>query len=162
RRALDAHREGASCIQTVAGRGYRFTPQVFEPVDPEPLPPVTATPKAAPVESASDAAIQLPEQPTPLSLQASGAPPVLMPDATDSAAKWAMFGVGAALVVLVVVAILSRSVSSDNQCQNGLVPRQAFQGDRVCVSHAAREQTIADNIAAPSRTMPNGLCIAGY
>jgi hypothetical protein len=73
-----------------------------------------------------------------------------------------MLGAGAALVALALVAFLWRSDSSDNQCRNGLVPRQAFRGDRVCVTNAVREQTIADNIAAPSRTLPNGLCISGY
>jgi hypothetical protein len=53
---------------------------------------------------------------------------------------------------------------SDNPiaCGNGLVPREAFRGDRVCVAQAAHDQTIADNIAAPSRTLPNGLCVRGY
>jgi adenylate cyclase len=36
RRALDNGRNGASCIQTVRGRGYRFTPRVAEEVGPEP------------------------------------------------------------------------------------------------------------------------------
>src|SRR2546423_915805 len=43
RRALDAGRSGAGCIQTVPGRGYRFIRQVVEPVEPEPLVPVAAT-----------------------------------------------------------------------------------------------------------------------
>jgi DNA-binding winged helix-turn-helix (wHTH) protein len=48
------------------------------------------------------------------------------------------------------------------QCGPGLVPREAFVGDRVCASSAVHDQTIADNITAPSRTLPNGLCIPDY
>ena len=44
----------------------------------------------------------------------------------------------------------------------GLVPREAFQSDGVCVTLAVHEQTIADNIAAPSRTKPDGSCVRGY
>jgi hypothetical protein len=44
----------------------------------------------------------------------------------------------------------------------GLVPREAFRGDTVCVEPRVHDQTIADNIAAPSRTLPNGLCVRGY
>ena len=36
RRALDDGRSSASCIQTVPGRGYRFTPRVVEEDGPEP------------------------------------------------------------------------------------------------------------------------------
>ena len=44
----------------------------------------------------------------------------------------------------------------------GLVPREAFAGDTVCVELRVHDQAIADNIAAPSRTLPNGLCVRGY
>jgi adenylate cyclase len=40
RRALDDGRNGGSCIQTVPGRGYRFTPRVVEEDRPEPDRPV--------------------------------------------------------------------------------------------------------------------------
>lgn len=52
--------------------------------------------------------------------------------------------------------------NNPHQCANGLVPRDAFRGDPVCVGGAVHEQTIADNVAAPSRVNPNGSCIAGY
>ena len=55
-----------------------------------------------------------------------------------------------------------RPAQSDVPCRIGLVPRDAFRGDRVCVSPAVHDQTIADNIAAPSRTLANGLCVRGY
>jgi hypothetical protein len=45
---------------------------------------------------------------------------------------------------------------------SGLVPREAFRGDTVCVDRGVHDQTIADNLAAPSHTLPNGLCIKGY
>jgi DNA-binding winged helix-turn-helix (wHTH) protein len=162
RRALDTGRSGASCIQTVPGRGYRFTPQVIEPVEPDPLLPTTAARTPAPVEAASQADAQLPQQEAPSSPHAVGAAPMLTSSATTSAARWALFGAGATLVTVAFVALLSRWVFSDNPCQNGLVPRQAFRGDRVCVTPAVRAQTIADNIAAPSRTLPSGLCMRGY
>jgi len=56
------------------------------------------------------------------------------------------------------------SVPSDNPqpCGNGLVPRDAFRGDGVCVTQAVHDQAIADNIAAPSRTLSSGLCVRGY
>jgi hypothetical protein len=47
-------------------------------------------------------------------------------------------------------------------CPAGLMPREAFRGDTVCVTRAVHDQTVADNAAAPSRTNPNGSCIAGY
>jgi adenylate cyclase len=40
RRALDDGRNGGSCIQTIPGRGYRFTPRVVEEDGPEPGRPV--------------------------------------------------------------------------------------------------------------------------
>jgi hypothetical protein len=42
------------------------------------------------------------------------------------------------------------------------VRRDAFRGDEVCVAQVVHDQTIADNIAAPSHTLPNGLCVRGY
>jgi len=49
-----------------------------------------------------------------------------------------------------------------DRCPGGLVRRDAFDGDRVCVTGAVHDQTVADNAAAPSRTLPNGLCVKGY
>jgi hypothetical protein len=48
------------------------------------------------------------------------------------------------------------------KCDTGLVPRDAYRSDPVCVAPIVRDRTIADNIASPSRTQPNGSCIAGY
>jgi hypothetical protein len=55
-----------------------------------------------------------------------------------------------------------RPAESDAPCGIGLLPREAFQSDRVCVTLAVHDQTIADNIAAPSRTKPDGSCVQGY
>jgi len=64
----------------------------------------------------------------------------------------------------VIGTMMRRSDTPDTpaRCADGLVPREAFRDDRVCVTQAVHEQTIADNIAAPSRTLPNGLCMPGY
>ena len=51
---------------------------------------------------------------------------------------------------------------SPAKCEDGLERRDAFRGDEVCVTRAVHDQTIADNAAAPSRTLPNGLCVKGY
>ena len=53
---------------------------------------------------------------------------------------------------------------SDNptQCGGGLVERNAFRGDPACVARAVYDRTIADNIAAPERTKPDGSCVRGY
>jgi hypothetical protein len=50
------------------------------------------------------------------------------------------------------------------QCNAGYVPRQAYQGDQVCVTPETHAQVVADNRAAASRrTSPNSdTCIAGY
>jgi hypothetical protein len=55
-----------------------------------------------------------------------------------------------------------RPAQSDAPCGIGLLPRDAFRGDAVCVTQAVHDQTIADNIAAPSRTKPGGGCVFGY
>jgi DNA-binding winged helix-turn-helix (wHTH) protein len=164
RRALDASRNGTGCIQTVSGRGYRFTPRVIVAAEPEPLLPAvtTVTLRPAPFEPASDAGVQLPEQPARSSPQAIGAPPVLAPGVTRRPARWTLFGAGAALVAAAVAVVLWRGVSGGDPCQNGLVLREAFRDDRICVSAVVRGQTIADNIAAPSRTLPDGTCMRGY
>jgi len=47
-------------------------------------------------------------------------------------------------------------------CANGMVRRDAFRGDEVCVTQAVHDQTIADNTAAPARTRPGGGCSPGY
>jgi uncharacterized membrane protein YgcG len=55
-----------------------------------------------------------------------------------------------------------RPALSDQHCGNGLVPREAFRGDGVCVTQAVHDQTIADNVAAPTRTKPDGSCVPGF
>jgi hypothetical protein len=52
--------------------------------------------------------------------------------------------------------------SNPEQCSDGFLPREAYPGDPVCVTRQVHDQTIADNLTAPSRTMPNGNCVAGY
>jgi hypothetical protein len=52
--------------------------------------------------------------------------------------------------------------SNAGGCANGLVRRDAFRGDEVCVTQAVHDLTIADNNAAPARTRPGGGCIPGY
>jgi hypothetical protein len=52
--------------------------------------------------------------------------------------------------------------NNPEQCANGLMTRDAFRGDRVCVTRAVHDQTISDNVAAPSRIKPNGTCVQGY
>jgi hypothetical protein len=47
-------------------------------------------------------------------------------------------------------------------CGAGLVPREAYAGDDACVEPRVHDQTIADNLAAPSHTNANGLCARGY
>jgi hypothetical protein len=52
--------------------------------------------------------------------------------------------------------------SGPGPCPAGFVLREAYAGDRICVSPGVREQTITDNSAAPSHTNPEGLCTQGY
>jgi hypothetical protein len=52
-------------------------------------------------------------------------------------------------------------------CLQGYVWREAQPSDHVCVTGATRDQTAADNAAAPSRVDPNGAygpdsCVQGY
>src|SRR5450759_4455935 len=47
-------------------------------------------------------------------------------------------------------------------CQSGLVWREAFQGDHVCVRPWVRAKAAADNDAAPYRIYPNGRCVQGF
>jgi hypothetical protein len=47
-------------------------------------------------------------------------------------------------------------------CKKGFVWREAFEGDKVCVTPQIREQTAADNAAASGRIKPDGRCIQGF
>jgi adenylate cyclase len=69
RRALDDGRDGASCIQTVPGRGYRFTPRVFEEDGPQPGRYVAAAPIPVEAHSLADA-----RRPSPESVLAASSP----------------------------------------------------------------------------------------
>jgi adenylate cyclase len=69
RRALDDGRDGASCIQTVPGRGYRFTPRVVEEDAPEPSRSVAGAPTPDGANSLADA-----DCPSPESVPAASSP----------------------------------------------------------------------------------------
>jgi hypothetical protein len=47
-------------------------------------------------------------------------------------------------------------------CVYGFVWREAFPGDRVCVTPQTRQETAADNAASPGRTLGNGRCLQGF
>jgi len=52
-------------------------------------------------------------------------------------------------------------------CLQGFVWREAFAGDKVCVTTDERARVAADNAAAPSRVDPNGpygpdTCVQGF
>jgi adenylate cyclase len=54
RRALDDGRNGGSCIQTVPGRGYRFTPRAVEEDGPEPVRSIARAPIPDGADSLAD------------------------------------------------------------------------------------------------------------
>jgi adenylate cyclase len=78
RRALDDGRAGKSCILTVSGRGYRFTPRVAEEDGPEPGQSVAGAPIPDGAEPLADAHRPSPESaagassPTDLGRRGSG------------------------------------------------------------------------------------------
>jgi hypothetical protein len=51
---------------------------------------------------------------------------------------------------------------SDPTMSGGLVARGAVPGDQVCVLPMVHDKAIADNLAAPSHTNPDGGCVKGY
>jgi hypothetical protein len=51
---------------------------------------------------------------------------------------------------------------SSGSCKPGLVLREAYAGDQVCVTPQVHAQASADNRAAARRQVPSGRCIAGY
>lgn len=63
---------------------------------------------------------------------------------------------------VVTAAPESTPPSVTQACPSGLVPREAFAGDRVCVTRAEHDQVIADNLAGPTRSKPDGTCVRGY
>ena len=61
----------------------------------------------------------------------------------------------------------SKCSSGPDQCKAGMVWRDAFANDHVCVTPAARTQAAKDNVEASKRRNPSGAygpntCIAGY
>jgi adenylate cyclase len=61
RRALGEGRNGASCIQTIPGRGYRFTPRIVEEHRPEPDRSVAGAPVPDGADSFADAHCRSPQ-----------------------------------------------------------------------------------------------------
>jgi DNA-binding winged helix-turn-helix (wHTH) protein len=65
RRALDTGRAGGSCIQTVPGRGYRFTPRVVEEDGPEPGRSIPGAPIPDGADSLDDGHLPSPQSAPP-------------------------------------------------------------------------------------------------
>jgi DNA-binding winged helix-turn-helix (wHTH) protein len=63
RRVLGDGRNGASCILTVPGRGYRFTRRVVEEDGPQPGRSVAGAPTPAGADALTDAHLPSPESP---------------------------------------------------------------------------------------------------
>jgi hypothetical protein len=55
-----------------------------------------------------------------------------------------------------------RSQSPVGPCKPELVWREAYVGDRVCVTTPTRAQVVADNQAAAQHQSANGQCVQGY
>lgn len=111
RRALDTGRGGASSIQTVPGRGYRFTLRVT--ADDEALAdlPSSVSGTVAPdrVEPLSEVANALPEPIPPTSApQAVPTAAVQNPGGIGRTTRWRLFGVGVALLCAAAVLVLWR------------------------------------------------------
>ena len=64
-------------------------------------------------------------------------------------------GIIGVAAVLAITPSAQAQASSD-ACLNGFVWREAFPGDRVCVTPPTRTQAATDNRAAASRVDPNG------
>ena len=63
--------------------------------------------------------------------------------------------------------ILARAAAVADACSSGLVWREAFSGDHVCVAPAFRDQVRSDNAHAAERVNPRGAygpntCVNGY
>jgi hypothetical protein len=77
--------------------------------------------------------------------------------------------VGAGIVVTLVLlasagAALAEPARNSGTCKPGFVWREAFSGDKVCVTPQTRAEAAADNQQAASRRQPNGgdNCKSGY
>ena len=91
--------------------------------------------------------------------------------AVDSASALAQLGKQSSLFYLPshLVAVDSANAlaqlgkqTSLGSCKPGLVWREAYAGDQVCVTTQTRAQAAADNQAAAQRQTANGQCIQGY
>jgi len=116
RRVLDSGRNGASCIQTVAGRGYRFTVQVKDGAGSEMCLPAGEA-GALQANAASPSAQGLSVTPKPVAATSSpqSAMAAVQATAGDRRARHWRFAAAAMVAVLcsAAVAIHWRSLSSD-------------------------------------------------
>jgi DNA-binding winged helix-turn-helix (wHTH) protein len=103
RRVLDTGRSGASSIQTVPGRGYRFTLRVTESDEAVTDPPISGSGTSAParVEPPSELASASPETTLAMLGDKSAPPPAPMGRATS----WRPIGVGVALCASIAVVL---------------------------------------------------------
>jgi DNA-binding winged helix-turn-helix (wHTH) protein len=103
RRVLDAGRSGASSIQTVPGRGYRFTLRVMESDEAVTDPPISVSGTSAParVEPSSELTSASPETTLAMLEDKSLPPPAPMGRATS----WRPIGVGVALCASIVIVL---------------------------------------------------------
>jgi hypothetical protein len=72
------------------------------------------------------------------------------------------------ILIATLVAALSPPVASQQACRQGLVWREAYPGDVVCVTPNVRAQAAQDNAAATARRQPGGgaygpnTCLPGF
>jgi tetratricopeptide (TPR) repeat protein/DNA-binding winged helix-turn-helix (wHTH) protein len=122
RRALDAGRSGASAIQTVPGRGYRFTLQVAGNDEGATSLPVSTSGALVPgpIEPLSDAEGAMPEPVPAASLpQAVAAAPALARGGMGRMVKWALLGAAAVVAFMSAAAavIQWRGFSTDQSIE---------------------------------------------
>ena len=99
RRVLDTGRDGVSAIQTVPGRGYRFTPRVTEADD------VAATPPVAPSGASESQGSAVPAKPMPI--KPMPIKPMPVQSSVRRIARWRPVGAAvAALALLGAAAVL--------------------------------------------------------
>ena len=71
-------------------------------------------------------------------------------------------------VIAIMMSAAQPALAISDRCKEGYVWREAFPGDKVCVTPGAREQAAQDNRAAGSRYRPGGgkygpdTCRRGY
>src|ERR1700736_6533839 len=115
RRALDAGRSGTSSIQTIPGRGYRFTLPVADDDEATSNLAVAAsgTPAPAFVEPPSETAAVMLEMVSASSPQPAPAAPMLATGGSGWTSKWRLLGAAAALLCAAAVMVDWRGVSTD-------------------------------------------------